>query len=191
MSLGKNKSKSSQSSTQNFNQSTGLNAQGQAAYQDALSRLEGQSYQAFDPSSTQQFFNPYQQDVIDSSVAQINREGDLAANEQRAQFAKAGAFGDDRQGVYEAELAAGVDRNRSSTIANLMAQGYTQAQAIAQSENANQNAFNVTQNQSLADLLARYMGMNTTTSGTSAGTSKGTQTGYSMSWAPKIPGMPA
>lgn len=194
MSIGgsKNKSKTRQETTQSFNQSSGLNAQGEAAYKDALSRLEGQSYQDFDPESVAQYYNPYQQDVIDASLAQINREGDLAANQQRAEFAQAGAFGDKRQGVYEAELASGVDRNRSSTIASLRQQGYSQAQAIAMAENQNQNAFKMTQNQSLADLLARYMGANTTASGTSQGLNKGTSTGYQMGfeWAPKIPGMP-
>lgn len=190
MTIGKNKNKSRQETSQSFNQSTGLNAQGESAYRDALSRLEGQSYQKFDPGSVEQYYNPYQQDVIDASVAQINREGELAGNQQRAEFAQAGAFGDKRQGVYEAELASGIDRNRSATIANLMQQGYSQAQAIAQAENQNQNAFSMTQNQSLADLLARYMGANTTTSGTSQGLNKGTSTGMSLSWSPKIPGMP-
>lgn len=193
MSIGgsKNKSKSRQETNQSFNQTSGLNAQGEAAYRDALSRLEGQSYQAFDPTSVAQFYNPYQQDVIDASLAQINREGELAANQQRAEFAQAGAFGDKRRGVYEAELASGIDRNRSQTVANLMQQGYSQAQAIAMSENANQNAFQMAQNQSLADLLARYMGANVTTSGTSSGLTKGsgTQMGLNFSWSPKVPGM--
>ncbi len=188
----KGKSKSRQETSQSFTQNTGLNAAGEAAYQDALRRLEGQSYQAFDPGAVSQYFNPYQQDVIDASVAQINREGQLAGNQQRAEFAQAGAFGDKRQGVYEAELAAGIDRNRSQTIANLMQQGYSQAQAIAQAENQNRNAFGMAQNQSLADLLARYMGANTITSGTSNGLNKstGSNSQFGFSWSPKIPGMP-
>jgi hypothetical protein len=194
MSIGgsKGKSKSSQETSQSFTQNTGLNAAGESAYRDAMARLEGQNYQKFDPGSVAQYFNPYQQDVIDSSVAQINREGELAGNQQRAEFAQAGAFGDKRQGVYEAELAGNIDRNRSSTIANLMQQGYSQAQAIAQAENQNQNAFSMTQNQSLADLLARYMGANTTTSGTSQGLNKstGSTSQFGFSWAPKVPGMP-
>lgn len=185
MSFGKNKSKSRQESNQSFSQSSGLNAQGQQAYNDAMARLQGQSYQAFDPASVQQYYNPYQQDVIDSSLAQIDRAGELAANQQRAEFAGAGAFGDKRRGIYEAELASSTQRDRASTVANLMQQGYTQAQAIAQAENQNQNAFTQGQNQSLADLLSRYMAANTTTSGTSSGLTKGTNSGYGLSWAAK------
>jgi hypothetical protein len=193
MSIGgnKGKSKSRQETTQSYTQNTGLNAAGEAAYRDAMGRLEGQSYQAFDPDSVDQYYNPYQEDVINSSVARINREGELAGNQQRAEFAKAGAFGDKRQGVYEAELASGIDRNRSETIANLRQQGYSQAQAIAMAENTNKNAFGMAQQQSLAQLLAQYMGANTTQSGTSQGLNKstGTQTGLNFSWSPKIPGM--
>lgn len=185
MSIGKNKSKSRQETNQSFSQSSGLNAAGQQAYNDAMARLQGQSYQAFDPASVQQYYNPYQQDVIDASLAQIDRAGELAANQQRAEFAGAGAFGDKRRGIYEAELAASTQRDRASTVANLMQQGYTQAQAIAQAENQNQNAFTQGQNQSLADLLSRYMAANTTTSGTSSGLTKGKNSGYGLSWAAK------
>lgn len=187
MSIGKNKSKSRQETNQSFSQTSGLNAAGQQAYNDAMARLQGQSYQAFDPASVAQYYNPYQQDVIDASLAQIDRAGELAANQQRAEFAGAGAFGDKRRGIYEAELAASTQRDRASTIANLMQQGYTQAQAIAQAENQNQNAFTQGQNQSLADLLSRYMAANTTTSGTSSGLTKGSGTNTAFSWAPKMP----
>ena len=190
MTISKNKNKSRQETSQSFNQSSGLNAQGEAAYRDAMGRLEGQSYQAFDPGSVEQYYNPYQQDVIDASLAKINREGELAGNQQRADFAQAGAFGDKRRGIYEAELEGEIDRNRSSTVAGLMQQGYSQAQAIAMSENQNKNAFQMTQNQGLADLLARYMGANTTSSGSSTGLNKGTSTSMGFEWAPKIPGMP-
>lgn len=90
-------------------------------------------------------YNPYQQDVIDASVAQMNRQREIARVGEQAELAKRGAFGNERRGVYEAERQAAYGLGRDQMIADLMQQGYSQAQAatmaqLGQSQSAAQQA---------------------------------------------------
>ena len=89
----------------------------------------------FSPEMFQQnvqgFMNPYQQNVIDATMnrlAQARAERDAAT---KAQLAASRAFGNERRGVYEAQLAAEQDRNTADTLANLYNQGYGQAASLA------------------------------------------------------------
>lgn len=91
---------------------------------------------AFGPQQFQQnvtgFMSPYQQNVIDATMARLSQaraERDAAT---KAQLAGARAFGNTRRGVYEAQLAAEQDLNTAQTLANLYQQGYTQAAGLAQ-----------------------------------------------------------
>jgi hypothetical protein len=49
--------------------------------------------------------NPYEQQVVQQSLADINRQQQMAMNQLGAQAQGQGAFGGSRQGVAEAELA--------------------------------------------------------------------------------------
>jgi len=62
-------------------------------------------------------------------LAQNRAERDAAT---KAQMASARAFGNERRGVYEAQLAGQEDLNTAQTLANLYNQGYTQAAGFAQ-----------------------------------------------------------
>lgn len=91
---------------------------------------------AFGPQQFQQnvtgFMSPYQQNVIDATMARLSQaraERDAAT---KAQLAGSRAFGNTRRGVYEAQLAAEQDLNTAQTLANLYQQGYTQAAGLAQ-----------------------------------------------------------
>jgi NADH dehydrogenase/NADH:ubiquinone oxidoreductase subunit G len=75
--------------------------------------------------------NPYQQAVIDEAMRQINRQGQIAQQGLSAQAVRSGAFGGEREGVQRAELERGLMEQKASTIANLLNQGYSQAQANA------------------------------------------------------------
>lgn len=82
--------------------------------------------------NVQGFKNPYEQNVVDATMArlaQARAERDAAT---RAQMAAGGAFGNERRGVYEAQLAGEQDRLEAETLANLYSQGYTQAAGLAQ-----------------------------------------------------------
>jgi HD-GYP domain-containing protein (c-di-GMP phosphodiesterase class II) len=78
---------------------------------------------------TRENYNPYQTDVIDASVARAAREREISRVGEQAELAKRGAFGNERRGVYEAERQVGYELGRDEMIANLMQQGYSQAQA--------------------------------------------------------------
>jgi len=82
--------------------------------------------------NVQGFMNPYQQNVIDATMARLSQaraERDAAT---RAQLASSRAFGNERRGVYEAQLAGEQERNMAETLANLYSQGYGQAAQMAQ-----------------------------------------------------------
>ena len=76
--------------------------------------------------------SPFQSSVIDATMArlaQARAERDAAT---KAQLAASGAFGNERRGVYEAQLAGEQDLNTAQTLANLYQQGYGQAAGMAQ-----------------------------------------------------------
>jgi hypothetical protein len=73
--------------------------------------------------------NPYQSQVVDATVNRLQRERDIARTQEEANIIRSGAFGGDRRAVYEAEQQAAFDVGMGQTIANLMQQGYSQAQA--------------------------------------------------------------
>ena len=78
------------------------------------------------------FMSPFQTNVIDATMARLaqNRAERDAAT--KAQMAASRAFGNERRGVYEAQLAGEEDLNTAQTLANLYNQGYTQAAGLAQ-----------------------------------------------------------
>jgi hypothetical protein len=89
----------------------------------------------------QPFMSPYQQEVIDTSLAAFDKQ---AAQQQQALRDQAlgvpGAFGGGREGVQQAEYQTGSDLNRAALQAQLMQQGFGQAQSAAQQAFANQQA---------------------------------------------------
>ena len=89
----------------------------------------------------QPFMSPYQQQVIDTSLTEFDRQ---AAQRQQgiqdASLGVPGAFGGGREGVQQAEYQAGSDRNRAMLQAGLLQQGYGQAQMGAQQAFQNQQA---------------------------------------------------
>lgn len=87
--------------------------------------------QGYDPSRAQSFMDPYRQQVIDETMRQIDRQGAIAQQGASAQAVRSGAFGSEREGVQRAELQRGLLEQKSSSIANLLSQGYSQAQANA------------------------------------------------------------
>ena len=115
--------------------------------QDAISKAGGLgSYEPFlqtaaglaGPTSYQQFMSPYQQDVIDTTLAEFDRQTQAGIPALRSQAVTAGAFGGAREGVQEAEYLSGQARNRAALQANLLQTGFGQAQNLAQQALQNQ-----------------------------------------------------
>ena len=93
----------------------------------------GQAGQAgFDPSSYQQFMNPYTEDVIAATQADIARQGQMQQNQASAGAVGAGAFGGSRQGIAQGEIASNVLDQQARTGSQLRSQGFAQAQGAAQ-----------------------------------------------------------
>jgi len=84
------------------------------------------------PGAYQQFMSPYQQDVIDTTLAEFDRQRQIQAQAIPASAIQAGAFGGGREGVQRAEFGALSDRNRAALQSQLLQQGFGQAQQAAQ-----------------------------------------------------------
>ena len=89
----------------------------------------------------QPFMSPYQQDVIDASLGEFDRQAQMQQQQmQDHTLGVPGAFGGGREGVQLAEYQAGSDRNRAMLQAGLLQQGFGQAQNAAQQAFQNQQA---------------------------------------------------
>ena len=83
------------------------------------------------PDAYKPFMSPYQQEVIDTTLAEFDRQQAIADTALRDRAIAAGAFGGGREGVMAAEAARGAATNRANLQAQLLAQGFQQAQAAA------------------------------------------------------------
>ena len=90
------------------------------------------------PQAFQQFMSPYQQQVIDTTLADFDRQAQMQEQRIADRAVASGAFGGARQGVAEAEYSAASDRNRAALQAGLLQQGFGQSQAAAQQNFMNQ-----------------------------------------------------
>ena len=90
------------------------------------------------PGAYKQFMSPYQQDVIDTTIADFDVQAQKGAQGIPAAAIAAGAFGGGREGVQRAEYQASSDRNRAGIQAQLRQQGFGQAQQLAQQNMMNQ-----------------------------------------------------
>ena len=83
--------------------------------------------------------SPYQQQVIDATLTEFDRQAQIRKNQQAAAtLGIPGAFGGGREGVQRAEFDAASDRNRASLQAQLLQQGFESAAARRQQDLANQ-----------------------------------------------------
>jgi hypothetical protein len=107
---------------------------GIAGYQPFLDQAAAYS----GPQAYQQFMSPYQQEVIDTSLAEFDKQRQLAQNQISQQAITSGAFGGGREGVQQAEFGAQSLQDRSLLEAQLRAQGFGQAQQAAAQAQAQQ-----------------------------------------------------
>ena len=105
--------------------------QSRAGMQAGIGALAN-STQGYNPAAAQAFMNPYQQQVIDRTMAEMDRQGKIAQQGISANAVRAGAFGGTRDAVQRAEMERNLMDQKSNAIANLLNQGYTQSQAQAQ-----------------------------------------------------------
>ena len=85
------------------------------------------------------YMSPYQTSVIDTTLAEFDRQRQIQENQQAAAtLGVPGAFGGGREGVLQAEYASASDRNRAALFAGLQQEGFGQAQKARQQDFANQ-----------------------------------------------------
>jgi len=111
-----------------------LAVSGIGAYQPFLQAAQAST----GPGAYKQFMSPYQQDVIDTTLQEFDVQAQKGAQGIPAAAIAAGAFGGGREGVQRAEYQSSSDRNRAGIQAQLLQQGFGQAQSLAQQNMLNQ-----------------------------------------------------
>jgi len=86
------------------------------------------------PTAYQSYMSPYQQDIIDTTLQEFDVQAAKGLPALANQAIQAGAFGGGREGVQRAEYQSASDRNRAALQAQLLGQGFTQAQNLAQQD---------------------------------------------------------
>jgi hypothetical protein len=82
--------------------------------------------------------SPYTQQVIDQSMADIQRQADIARRQAQSQAIGAGAFGGSRSALLESESQRPYIEQQARTAAGLRQAGFEQAQRAAESDIARQ-----------------------------------------------------
>ena len=96
-----------------------------AASEQQLAGLTG-------PTAYQAYMSPYQQDIIDTTLAEYDIQSQKGLPGLAAQATASGNLGGGREGVQLAEYQASSDRNRAALQAQLLGQGFGQANQLAQ-----------------------------------------------------------
>jgi len=101
----------------------------------ALGRAEQSAMQStgmYDPSMGQNFFNPYEDQVVQQTLEDINRQSAQADIGLRDRAVSQGAFGGSRGRISQEELARQTGRGASEAVAGIRSAGFGQAQNQAQ-----------------------------------------------------------
>ena len=80
------------------------------------------------PQAFQPFMSPYQQEVIDTTLAEFDRQAAINQTANRDRAIQAGAYGGAREGIMAAEFDARNQMQRAGLQAQLLQQGFQQAQ---------------------------------------------------------------
>ena len=84
------------------------------------------------------YMSPYQSQVMETSLAEFDKQAAMRQQDISDQAVKFGGFGGGREGVMQSEYQSTSDRNRAALQAGMLQQGYQQAQQARQQDLANQ-----------------------------------------------------
>ena len=90
------------------------------------------------PSAYQPFMSPYQTQVIDTTLAEYDRQGRLGEQSIRDAAVASGNFGGGREGAQLGQYQSDRLADRAALQAQLLQSGFSQAQQAAQQDFANQ-----------------------------------------------------
>jgi hypothetical protein len=86
----------------------------------------------YDPSMAQNFFNPYEDQVVQQTLEDIGRQSAQQDIGLRDQAVSAGAFGGSRGRITQEELARQTGRGAAEAVSGIRSAGFGQAQQQAQ-----------------------------------------------------------
>lgn len=107
------------------------------------------------------YMNPYTQQVIDSTMSNLDRQQQISDQNDASAATKAGAFGGSRSAVLQSLDDDNYARDEASALASLNQSNYSQAQSAAQSDLARQQA--ASQANQSAGLQAAGLNLNAAT----------------------------
>ena len=84
------------------------------------------------------YMSPYQSQVMETSLAEFDKQAAMRQQNISDQAVKFGGFGGGREGVMQSEYQSTSDRNRAALQAGMLQQVYQQAQQARQQDLANQ-----------------------------------------------------
>ena len=108
-------------------QAASLAASGVGAYQPFLTQAGAYS----GPTGYQSFTSPYQQDIIDTTLADFDKQAAKDMTGIGLLAAQSGNLGGGREGVMRAEQATQSNLDRAALLATLRQQGFNTAQNLA------------------------------------------------------------
>ena len=124
---------------------------GIASFQPYLQSIKDKSL--LDPTGYQAYMSPYQQQVIDTTLAEFDKQAAIGKHGLGKTASSAGAFGGARHGIAQSEYQSSSDANRAAIQAGLLQQGFGQGLAGQQ-----QGLTNLTGMASLVPTLQAGMG---------------------------------
>jgi hypothetical protein len=103
---------------------------------DLTGAVAGYSPTAIRPDAalTQQYFNPFEQQVVNTSLNDLEQARQRAVQQTGQQAMASKAFGGSRHGVAQALTSGEYGKQAGSMLANLRNQGYQQALQLAQQQ---------------------------------------------------------
>jgi hypothetical protein len=100
---------------------------GIASFQPYLQSIKDKSL--LDPTGYQAYMSPYQQQVIDTTLAEFDKQAQIGKFGLGKSASQAGAFGGARHGIAQSEYQSSSDANRAMIQAGLLQQGFGQGLA--------------------------------------------------------------
>ena len=104
--------------------------QAEQIYQDTMG--------AYDPSMTQQFYNPYEDAVVQQTIEDVMKAGDKQDIAARAREISSGAFGGSRARLGAEERRQDLGEGLAKALSGIRQTGFTQAQSTGLGEFARQ-----------------------------------------------------
>ena len=95
---------------------------------------------AYDPSMTQQFYNPYEDAVVQQTIEDVMKAGDKQDIAARAREISSGAFGGSRARLGAEERRQDLGEGLAKALSGIRQTGFTQAQSTGLGEFARQQA---------------------------------------------------